>query len=116
MDAKKRVVDKLLWYRDKIKDLESVNEDELNDIVLSYINRNIDEITQLKSKTRQGRPIPSRLLLLEDLKAEELKEYNNGIELPNVIDPAGLEALKQFTGDHNSIDRIKMFRFKRPKE
>ncbi|KAJ3270283.1 hypothetical protein HDV01_000398 [Terramyces sp. JEL0728] len=109
-EPKQRVVDKLLWFKEKAGNVLPM--DELREVIEEYINRNMDEIIELKKNWRQGRPKPSRLDLLENLHSKELQDFKLGFEVPDLTDSAVIDYYKAWKGDYNAISDIKIIRVK----
>lgn len=80
-DVKKtRVADRLSWFKYALADdIVVATNDQVHEIIEMYIARNDEEIQDIRGKLRKGRPKPSRLDLLENLRAKDIQEYNNGI-------------------------------------
>lgn len=77
----------------------------------SWINRNADELAQLKAARRPGRPTSKREDDVSQVKAHDEIEYASGYWIPNLQDPATLLALRNYNGDWVSLATMKFQRF-----
>ena len=76
----------------------------------SFLQRHSDELKQLESQHRPGRPTPMALIQLRDKIAKEKTEYENGIDLPDLMNEANVKLLRDWQGDPNALG---LFRFVR---
>ncbi|TPX72663.1 hypothetical protein SpCBS45565_g00057 [Spizellomyces sp. 'palustris'] len=114
-ERKTRTVERMLWFKYALPEDISIATNELvHDIIKQYIARNEEELAEIRGKLRQGRPRPSRLDLLENLKSKDEQEYINGIEIPVLTDAKNVTILRAWEGDYNGIDRIKVVVVRRP--
>ena len=114
--ALKTTAQDLKWERmtNFQKIVEDVDQiDNIHDFILQYINRHAADIEQLKAQVRPNRPKPPKLAIYQALLEKDMKEYENGIEIPNVADPKVFKILKNWSGDYNSISDITMTRIKK---
>ncbi|KAJ3261188.1 hypothetical protein HK103_006497 [Boothiomyces macroporosus] len=109
-EPKQRVVDKLLWFKEKADDVLTL--DQLREVIEEYINRNMEEIMELKKNWRQGRPKPNRLDLLENLHSKEMQDFKLGFEVPDLTNKDVIDYYKVWKGDYNAISDIKIVRVK----
>ncbi|KAJ3329026.1 hypothetical protein HDU76_008798 [Blyttiomyces sp. JEL0837] len=106
---KTRAVDRMIWFKYALPDdVPCADQEMLHDLISQYINRNSAEMTTLQSTIRPNRPKPSKLTLLEMLKSKDQQEYNAGITIPDLTDPANVVVLRSFEGDYNALPRIKV--------
>jgi hypothetical protein len=74
------LVDKILFFTNVLDENATlVTSEQIHDYIMSYIQRNDNEIQQLTNEIRPGRPRPNRLELLEMLKAKDMKDFQDGI-------------------------------------
>ncbi|KAJ3077666.1 hypothetical protein HK102_005049 [Quaeritorhiza haematococci] len=111
-----RQIDRILYFKFAVsEDLTVATMDDVHEVVKMYIERNDDEITTLKSQLRKGRPKPPKLEMLEQIKANDQRDYENGtFELPDIIDTKNLRTLRSWEGDHNAVQQIKMMKIRDP--
>jgi len=76
-----------------------------------YIARNDEEVSDLNSSRKAK---SSRHFYLESLKLKERREYMEGFEIPDLMNPKNVKILRQWNGDINSISRIKIIRIEDP--
>lgn len=76
----------------------------------AFLTRHDDEIAQLESDRRPGRPPPKRLQELKDLKVKELQDYNDGIEIPDLTNKTNVELLRDWEGDPHAMPTFRMVR------
>ncbi|KAI8924591.1 hypothetical protein BC831DRAFT_464756 [Entophlyctis helioformis] len=115
---KRMAVERMLWFKYAMPDDKpALSDADLHDIVTDYINRNDDEIDKLhkQHQARKERPKPTKLDILEALRAKDSLEYSHGtIEVPALTDARTVELLKAWDGDHNSMSSIKKIRVRNP--
>jgi translation machinery-associated protein 16 len=75
---------------------ESFTEDEVRDLIKVYIGRNDDELEELQSLHRKGRPRPkaSREDAIMLIKEKESLEFNSGFLLPDLGDKENVQKLR----------------------
>ncbi|GBB88467.1 hypothetical protein RclHR1_00150063 [Rhizophagus clarus] len=106
------IVERLLWFRYAFDDkLPCATKAEAYGLIEMYITRNDDEIKNLISLRKVN---SSRYFYLESLKLKEKKEYIEGFEIPDLMNPKNVKLLRQWDGDVNSISRIKIIRIEDP--
>ncbi|KAJ3282856.1 hypothetical protein HDU79_009610 [Rhizoclosmatium sp. JEL0117] len=102
-------VDRMVWFKYALPDeVEAATPELVHDLIDQYINRNEDEIEELKSQIRPNRPKPPRIQLLEMLKGKDMHEYRTGMKVPILTDAANVVRLRKWEGDYNGITAIKM--------
>ncbi|KAI8817951.1 translation machinery-associated protein 16 [Fimicolochytrium jonesii] len=108
-DVKKtRAVERMLWFKYALdEELTAATKEQVHDIIGQYINRYDLEIAELTENMRKGRPPPARLELLKTLRSKDIQEYNTGIEVPQMMHPKNVVALRKWEGDYNGIGEIK---------
>lgn len=114
-EPRRRAVDRLVWFKYSIDDNtdKPLSEEEMHSIAMMYINRNDDEMEDLKQQLRKDRPKPAKLGMLQLLKEKDIKEYRDGVlEMPLMSDATNIRVLKEWDGDFNSMQRIKMTRMR----
>ncbi|CAB4405313.1 unnamed protein product [Rhizophagus irregularis] len=108
----KPIVERLLWFRYAFDDtLPCATKAEVYDLIEMFINRNDNEILRLKSTQKVN---SSKYFYLESLKLKEKKEYIEGFEIPDFMNPKNVKLLRQWDGDINSMTRIKIIRIEDP--
>ncbi|KAJ3404315.1 hypothetical protein HDU80_003008 [Chytriomyces hyalinus] len=104
-----RAVDRMVWFKYAIPDeLPSANLELVHDLIDQYINRNEDEIEELKATIRPNRQRPPKIALLEMLQGKDRHEYATGMRVPDMCDAANVARLRKWEGDYNGIGAIKM--------
>lgn len=78
-----------------------------------YLDRHGEELAQLKSQRRPGRPSSTREDLLKHSMAAEENEYDSGFWLPDIQDEGNLEILREWNGEWTSLNNIKYIRASR---
>ncbi|RIA97244.1 hypothetical protein C1645_752856 [Glomus cerebriforme] len=106
------IVDRLLWFRYALDDaLPCATKAEVYDLIEMYIARNDDEISNLNSSHKAN---SSRRFYLESLKLKDKREYMEGFEIPDLMNPKNIKILRKWDGDVNSMSRIKIIRIEDP--
>ena len=77
-----------------------------SNLIFRYVNRNEEEMEQLKSQHRKGRPKPVKLEKLEMIQSQDRAEYESGFELPDLRQALNVEKLRKWEGDFNGIASI----------
>ncbi|CAG8672621.1 10003_t:CDS:2, partial [Funneliformis caledonium] len=109
------IVERLLWFRYALDDaLPCATKAEVYDLIEMYIARNDDDISNLDSPKYVHKTKSSKQFLLDALKLKEKREYMEGFEIPNLMDPKNVKILRQWDGDTNSMSRIKTIRIEDP--
>lgn len=80
---------------------------------IRYLQRNDDEIEQLKGERRPGRPSSNRADLMRQRQAIEDREYSAGFWLPDMEDEKNLEMLRTWSGNWSSMSNLKYVRLTR---
>lgn len=78
-----------------------------------YLGRHDEEIEQLKSERRPGRPSSNREDLLRQQVAIEDREHSAGFWLPDMEDGENLELLRNWNGEWTSLSNFKYVRLTR---
>ncbi|CAG8527068.1 2398_t:CDS:2 [Ambispora gerdemannii] len=65
---------------------------------------------ELSGLHRDRRPRSTREEMLLAMKEKERKEFKDGIEIPDLMNPRNVRALREWNGDLSSLSRIIMFR------
>ncbi|ORX80583.1 hypothetical protein BCR32DRAFT_20688 [Anaeromyces robustus] len=104
-------IEKYQWFREAIpKERANLTKEELTNVVQRYIDRNDEEIENINSTLRKGRPTPPRLTLLKALKKKEQEEFNHGFFVPDLTIAKNVKTLRNWKDDWNSIKLIKLIK------
>ncbi|KAI8621782.1 translation machinery-associated protein 16 [Chytriomyces sp. MP71] len=104
-----RVVDRMVWFKYALQDdIPAATPEIVHDLIDQYINRNEQELEDLKATIRPNRPRPAKIALLEMLQGKDRHEYRTGMKLPDMADAANVVRLRTWEGDYNGISAIKM--------
>lgn len=76
----------------------------------AFLTRHDDEIKQIGSERRPGRPPPKRLQELKDLKEKEQQDYSDGIEVPDLTNKTNVGLLRDWEGDPHAMPTFRMVR------
>lgn len=104
-----------MWFSVLI-DEKAYSPDEMHELILLYLSRFDEEMEEIQSQQRPGRPIPKRLDELNMTKKQELDEYKKGFVLPDLSELKNVQILKAWNGDYNSIKHIKQLKLVASKE
>ncbi|SNX82815.1 uncharacterized protein MEPE_01521 [Melanopsichium pennsylvanicum] len=91
---------------DALPDLQSVHAF----ISENFLTRHDDELEQLKSERRPGRPPHNRELELKQIIAKELQEYDEGFELPDLTSTINVKLIRDWQGDPQALPLFRMVR------
>jgi len=90
--------------------LHPLPTEQIRALVQEYLDRNNEELTQLKVERRSGRPASTRQTLLEQQLELETKEYVSGFWLPNLQDDETLIKLDAWKGDWLGLSNLRFVR------
>ncbi|KAF9923849.1 hypothetical protein BGZ75_001689 [Mortierella antarctica] len=110
--------DRLLWFRHAVpEDVKTLTREEHHELIEEYLSRYNEEYEALVALHRPGkvRPKAAREDMLAAFMANERREYASGFEIPDFSSPKNVKLLREWDGDLNSINRIKMLRLNDPK-
>lgn len=79
-------------------------------MLFSYLNRDNEELLQLKAERRPGRPSSTKEDLLRQRVEVEEREYSAGYWIPDMGDEKNLAALKGWSGEWENLNILKFIR------
>lgn len=79
----------------------------------SYLSRHDEELAELKSQRRPGRPSSTREDLLQQFMTTEDREYNGGVWIPEMQDEGNLRILQEWNGEWTALNTLKYVRLSR---
>ena len=79
--------------------------------LIRYIDRDTEEIQQLQSERRKGRPPSKREEALKERVQTEDREFTTGLWMPDLGDQYALTAMKTWNGHWSGLSAIKFIRF-----
>ena len=104
----------MAYFQGAAKSAVGVLETEkVHQIVSSYLSRRDQEIAELKSQRRPGRPSSTREDLLQQFMMTENREYNGGFWIPNMQDEVNLQLLRGWNGEWTALNSFKYVRLSR---
>ncbi|QIX00593.1 hypothetical protein AMS68_006110 [Peltaster fructicola] len=104
-------LDRVVFLQDNLPDtLHPLDLAEIHDLLKDFVARHDQEIEQLKSERRAGRPASNRQTLLEQLVDSERKEYDSGFWMPNLQDEETLVKLDKWNGDWSGLTNLRYIR------
>lgn len=104
-------LNRIAWFKENLPDtLHPFDQTELQAAAEEYLTRLDEEITQLQSERRAGRPANTRQQLLEQAKDGEKKEYESGLWIPNLQDEQTLVKLDAWQYDWLSLSNMNFVR------
>lgn len=80
---------------------------------ISYLNRYDEELAEVKSQRRPGRPSSTREDLLQQFMTTEDREYNGGFWIPELQDEGNLRILREWNGEWTALNTFKFVRLSR---
>ncbi|KAJ5469670.1 hypothetical protein N7539_009288 [Penicillium diatomitis] len=109
--ARQPYMERIQYFHEAIQDRdEPLSDAELTELILRCIHRDNEEITQLKSERRKGRPPTRREELLNQRTETEEKEFKTGFWLPDLGDMDVFLALKKWNGHWAGLSSLKFLR------
>lgn len=114
-DAQSQKLLRLHFFKSFIEKIEqeSYTISEIHDMVVAYIERNNDELDQLKAQRRPGRPSSSRQDSLQMQLEYDNREYNDGFTLPDLRNPQIVKALQAWQGSQGGTNTLEFIRLAR---
>ncbi|KAG0273748.1 hypothetical protein BGZ95_010464 [Linnemannia exigua] len=109
--------DRILWFRHAVPDdVKTLTREEQHALIEEYLARYNEEYESLVALHRPGkvRPKAAREDMLAAFIAKERQEYASGFEIPDFSSPKNVVILREWDGDLNSLNRIKMVRLNDP--
>lgn len=102
---------RVAWFKEHLPDtLHPFDKDQLQAAAKEYLTHLDEEIDELQSQRRAGRPATSRQQLLEQSKDGEKKEYASGLWMPNLQDEQTLVKLDAWQYDWISLGNMNFIR------
>lgn len=88
-------------------DNEVFTMEDMELFIEAFLTRDDEEIEQLQSDRRKGRPPTNRHSLLENKRREEQQEYDSGYEIPDLRDKLTVELLRSWNGTTGMFNKFK---------
>ncbi|PWN22930.1 hypothetical protein BCV69DRAFT_280539 [Microstroma glucosiphilum] len=76
----------------------------------SYLARHDDELKQLQEARRAGRPPSKHEVELKDLIEAERRDYNENMEIPDLLNATNVALLREWSGDSQSLGLFRLVR------
>lgn len=92
---------------------ETFDIDDIKALIETFINRDLDELEQLRAARRPGRPSSKRQDLLEFRIKQEQHVYETGWKVPDLRDPVNVTKLRLWQGGHGGLTSIKFMLVKK---
>lgn len=83
---------------------------EMITFIQSFVDRDDEEIEQLKAKRKSNRPTSNRQMLLENKKALEMEEFRKGFQTPDLTIGDNVTFLRNWNGSFGSMSTLKLIR------
>ncbi|KAJ5124306.1 uncharacterized protein N7515_008131 [Penicillium bovifimosum] len=115
--ARQPYMDRIHYIHEAIQETtEALTIEELTEFVAKYINRDTEEIKQLESERRKGRPPSKREEALKQRVQTEDREFSTGLWMPDLTDQYALTAMKVWNRHWSGLSAIKFIRFRKDGE
>ncbi|KAL1916660.1 uncharacterized protein VTP21DRAFT_5364 [Calcarisporiella thermophila] len=113
--GKNPLVERYLWFRYAMdEEVACLSKSEVHDLIEMYLNRHNEELKELQSTRREGRPKSPREDLLEALIKKERQEYISGLDIPDLTIPKNVKKLRAWDGDVNFLSQLRIERYRDP--
>lgn len=89
------------------EDKEMFDLDEMKDLIVTFIDRDNDELAKLKSERRANRPATKKQDTLEFRIKQENHYYETGWKVPDLRIPKNVSMLRAWKGGHGGLTSIK---------
>jgi translation machinery-associated protein 16 len=104
-------LDRVKFIREALPDtLHPLQTEEILALIAQYLKRHDEELAQLRSERRPGRPPSTRQVLLEQQIEMDGKEADSGYWLPNLKDEQTLVKLDTWSGDWAALGTMRFMR------
>ena len=104
-------VDRAAWFQEQVKDTEEpLSEAELQQLVADFIRREDEELAQLKSAQRPGRPRSKAEENIQTRIDIEMGQFKAGFWAPDLRDTESLEKLKRWGGQWGGMNTLNFVR------
>lgn len=104
-------LNRIAWFKEHLPEtLHPYDKAELQAAAEEYLTHMDEEINQLQSERRAGRPATTRHQQLELAKEGEKKEYASGLWMPNLQDEQTLIKLDAWQFDWLSLSNMSFVR------
>jgi len=105
--ANEQWINRVAWFKDNLPDtLHPFSKAKLQATAEEYLTHMDEEINQLQSERRAGRPATTRQQVLELAKDAEKKEFASGLWMPNLQDEQTLVKLDAWQYDWISLSNM----------
>ena len=106
-------IDRVRWFQEQLTDtVDPVNDEGVRDLVQSFINREDEELAELKAAQRPGRPPSKAEENILSRKDVETKQFNAGFWAPDIKSAEGLEKLQRWGGSWGGLNTLSFIRVK----
>ncbi|ODV83028.1 hypothetical protein CANARDRAFT_178044 [[Candida] arabinofermentans NRRL YB-2248] len=92
--------------------MDKFNDEEIELFIDTFINRDEDELQELKDNRRSGRPASKRQDSIELRMKSDLNLYKSGWDIPDLTDVDNVKLLRNWKGERGGITAIKFKTFK----
>ncbi|KAJ5918089.1 hypothetical protein N7454_010464 [Penicillium verhagenii] len=111
MKARQPYMERIEYFHNAVQDIDEPLTDEgLADMVKQCINRDGEELAQLKQERRKGRPPIRREEALAQRTETEEKEFKTGFWMPDLSDEEAFLKLKNWNGEWTALSSAKFVR------
>ncbi|KAI9816491.1 MAG: hypothetical protein M1827_001623 [Pycnora praestabilis] len=87
--------------------------DAVHVLIERYLQRDSEELANLRTERRPGRPTSTREDLLNQKATTEVKEFDTGFWMPDIEDTDNLAFLERWNGEWSSLNTMKFVRITR---
>ncbi|KAI6909719.1 hypothetical protein KC318_g9043 [Hortaea werneckii] len=109
--ANRQWLERIAFFQDRLPDtLHPMDVEQIQTLIQEYLSRDEDELAQIKSERRPGRPPSTRQTVLEQTREMERKEFESGFWLPNLQDEETLVKLDGWKGDWAGLGVLRFVR------
>ncbi|KAK6443672.1 translation machinery-associated protein 16 [Oleoguttula sp. CCFEE 5521] len=99
------------FFRDQLPDvLHPFETAEIQRLIEEYLARHDEELAELRSERREGRPKSTRQVQLEQAVDVERKEYVSGYWMPDLQDFESLQKMEAWDGEWTGLANLRFAR------
>lgn len=95
---------------DEYKDYTKFDTPEIAQFIQLFINRDDEEIDEMKAKRKPNRPPHNKQVLLESKKKLEMEEFHKGFQVPDLTLEENVKFLRNWNGSFGAMSTLKLIR------
>ncbi|KAI5842385.1 translation machinery-associated protein 16 [Morchella snyderi] len=99
------------YFKVSTKDVKvPLSKQEIRDLVEKWVHRDDEELFEMHSERRPGRPTSTKEDLLKQRIDREIEEFRTGFYIPDLQDSENIERLRRWDGTVGSLAQVRFTR------